>query len=120
MDRPHAFRGASGRVYTFEGPLARRGNTAGPGLALFAAPQAQGWRVIHLIDIMDHDPSVRLIQARAEAYALGGDAMFFLPMRDGAARRAAHADLDAGFQPLRPGLGHGRASSRAARPSLAA
>lgn len=120
MDRPHAFRGASGRVYTFDGPLPREGNTHGAGVALFAAPQAQGWRVIYLLEICGPAAPVHLMRARAAAYALGGESLFFLPITDPAARQAALSDLEAGFQPLCPGQGQRPGPSSAGRARLAA
>ena len=91
------FRGASGTAYSF-----RRVNPDSPwareaGVALFAAPDAFGWRVIRMIDVSGHEHDVRPLWAHADAERYGASAVFVLPADGRGARREILKDLSDGL-----------------------
>lgn len=94
------FRGRSGRATGFErmspeAPWARRA-----GVALFAAPDECGWRVIRVVEVSGRDHDVQPIWALAEAERYGATAVFIHPESDPQARAALADDIETGFSPV--------------------
>lgn len=113
MSWAYSFRGQSGKVYEFQkvepgGDLAHT-----PGVALFAAPDSYGWRIIRIAELTGREGDMRLALALTEARRYGGDAMLVAACLDEATRRAMIADLERGLSPLWSG-GHGTARLAAA------
>jgi hypothetical protein len=94
------FRGRSGRAVSFErmspdAPWARLA-----GVALFAAPDACGWRVIRVVDVSGRAHDVQPIWALAEAERYGASAVFVHPESDATERAALADDIETGFSPV--------------------
>lgn len=101
MDRVN-FRGRSGHLFSFnrmheDSAWARR-----PGIALFAAPDTYGWRVIRLVEMTGRLHDVQPFWAQLDAERYGARAIFVMDENDFETRRAVMADLDAGLSPVFP------------------
>lgn len=100
-----SFRGRSGRVWGFseaglETDWARR-----PGIALFAAPDTYGWRVIRMVEMTGRMNDVQPVWAQLDAARYGARAIFVHDETDFETRRAILADLEAGLSPVLPVAG---------------
>lgn len=102
MKRPVSFRGQSGQVHVFAPALPGGDWIRRPGVALFAAPEGYGWRVIRICEVRGREDDVQPIWAQADAARYGGDAVLFLDIGDPAERGAIARDLEAGLSPLWP------------------
>lgn len=94
------FRGASGKAFSFkrvnpDAPWARES-----GVALFAAPDAFGWRIIRMVEVSGREHDVRPLWAQADAERFGASAVFVLPADGRAARREVLKDLSEGLTPV--------------------
>lgn len=92
-----SFRGRSGKAWEFnrmvlDGPWARC-----PGVAIFAAPDAYGWRLIRVIELTGRPHDLQPIWALAEAERYGANAVFLAHEFDGAARKLMVNDIEEGF-----------------------
>ncbi len=94
------FRGRSGRAVSFEriSPDAPWARSA--GVALFAAPDECGWRVIRVVDVSGRAHDVQPIWALAEAERFGATAVFIHSENDAAERAALADDIETGFSPV--------------------
>lgn len=95
-----SFRGVSGKAWSFEAvskdsPWARRA-----GIAIFAAPEAIGWRPIRIMKLSGRMHNIQPIWALAEAERYGATQVFFSDAADPALRDFIASDLDAGFSPI--------------------
>jgi len=94
------FRGRSGKAWDFkrvplDAPWAR---TA--GVALFAAPDTYGWRIIRTIELSGKPNDIQPIWALADAERYGARAVFLATEFDARARRVMVDDIEAGFSPV--------------------
>tara|TARA_R100001143_G_scaffold15561_3_gene17806 strand:+ start:6821 stop:7174 length:354 start_codon:yes stop_codon:yes gene_type:complete len=94
------FRGRSGKAWDFkrvplDAPWAR---TA--GVALFAAPDTYGWRIIRTIELSGKPNDVQPIWALADAERYGARAVFLATEFDARTRRLIVNDIEAGFSPV--------------------
>lgn len=94
------FRGQSGKAWEFQrvemdAPWARA-----PGVAIFAAPDTYGWRVIRVVELTGRPNDVQPIWALADAERYGANAVFVSLEFDGAARKAMVNDIEEGFSPV--------------------
>ncbi|MEO1101153.1 MAG: hypothetical protein AAFW65_04840 [Pseudomonadota bacterium] len=94
------FRGASGTAYSFkrvnpDSPWARES-----GVALFAAPDAFGWRIIRMVEVSGREHDVRPLWAHADAERYGATAVFVLPADGRTLRRGILTDLSEGLTPV--------------------
>ena len=94
------FCGKSGLAYTFQRVGLDTEWAARKGIALFAAPDAFGWRVMSIQPLDGRRDNIRPIWALREAQRYGARAVFFLEELDHAARDAMVRDLSAGFDPV--------------------
>tara|TARA_R110000868_G_scaffold86501_1_gene242615 strand:+ start:372 stop:728 length:357 start_codon:yes stop_codon:yes gene_type:complete len=94
------FRGVSGRAYSFNrvSPNSPWARTA--GVAIFAARDAFGWRVVRMSEVTGRDHDVRPFCALADAERYGARAVFIRPGASASDRAAAIADLEAGLNPV--------------------
>ncbi|MAN47510.1 MAG: hypothetical protein CMF04_15095 [Hyphomonas sp.] len=104
------FRGQSGKAWQFqrvatEAPWAR---TA--GVAIFAAPDTYGWRIIRVVELSGRPNDVQPIWALADAERYGANAVFVALEFDATARKAMAADIEEGFSPV-CFSGHNRADA---------
>lgn len=102
MQRPVSFRGQSGRTYVFTQVDAAGDWPNRQGVALFAAPEHYGWRVIRMSAVRGREHDVQPIWAQADAVRYGGDAVLFLETGCAARRKLILEDLEAGLNPLWP------------------
>ena len=101
MDRVN-FRGRSGRLVSFR-CVAQDGDWAGtPGVALFAAPDTYGWRIIRMVEMTGRTHDVQPFWAQLDAARYGARAIFIHDETDFEVRRALIADLEAGLSPVFP------------------
>jgi len=103
MSQRITFHGASGQQYTFNrvetgSPWARNA-----GVAVFAAPDTFGWRIIGISQLTGRDHDVRPLWALREAERYGASAVFYHAETDVDLRGDVIADLQSGFSPI---LGH--------------
>lgn len=97
-----SFRGQSGRTHVFtqmhvDSDWARRA-----GVALFAAPDTYGWRIIRMVEMTGRLHDVQPVWAQLDAARYGAKAIFVHDEKDFEARRAVLADLEAGLSPVLP------------------
>jgi len=94
------FCGASGAQHIFT--KAKSGNAwvQNTGVAVFAAPDAYGWRVIRVVELSGRPHDVRPIWALHDAERYGASAVFIAENSDFAARRGVIEDLEAGLSPV--------------------
>ncbi|MEO0982987.1 MAG: hypothetical protein AAFX03_10080 [Pseudomonadota bacterium] len=100
MSQQVSFRGARGRAIAFnrvdkDGAWARE-----PGVAVFAASDSYGWRVIRVVEVTGRVHDVRPFCALADAERFGAEAVFFAGETAAAARKAIVGDLEAGLNPV--------------------
>ena len=94
------FCGQSGHPYAFElvnteSPWARE-----TGLAIFAARDDFGWRVIRVFELDGRPDNMRAICAHREAQRYGASRVFLSRVTLPEDRRAAVQDLEAGLSPV--------------------
>jgi len=108
MENIITFCGASGAQHIFK--KAKSGNAwvQNTGVAVFAAPDAYGWRVIRVVDLSGRPHDVRPIWALHDAERYGASAVFIAENSDFAARRGVIEDLEAGLSPVVTGMNTGK------------
>lgn len=94
------FRGRSGKAWEFrhvakDAPWARA-----PGVAIFAAPDTYGWRIIRVVELTGRPNDVQPIWALADAERYGANAVFVALEFDAAARKGMASDIEEGFSPV--------------------
>ncbi|WP_143435516.1 hypothetical protein [Henriciella aquimarina] len=97
-----SFCGQSGRATVFtqmglESNWARRA-----GVALFAAPDTYGWRIIRMVEMTGRMHDVQPIWAQLDAARYGASAIFVHEEKNFEVRRSLMADLEAGLSPVLP------------------
>ena len=100
MAKVITFYGASGIGYGFEQIDEKTAWAARTGVAVFAAPDAYGWRVIQVVDLKGRDHDVRLIWAYHDADRFGANSVFFAGSLDQAERKRMIRDLENGVSPV--------------------
>jgi hypothetical protein len=100
MKSPVSFRGKSGQAWTFtrvatDAPWARSA-----GVALFAAPDAYGWRLIRVVELTGKTNNLQPFWAFTEAERFGANTVFLAPEMDADARLAMIADIEEGLSPV--------------------
>ena len=100
MKKMIAFCGASGAGYEFQQVDAKRPWASQAGVAIFAAPDAYGWRVIRIVELIGRDHDVRPIWALHDAERYGASCVFVSGCFDKLARQAMINDLEAGLSPV--------------------
>ncbi|WP_291045513.1 hypothetical protein [Hyphomonas sp.] len=95
-----SFRGQSGKAWSFQRAAADAPWARTSGVAIFAIPEACGWRIFRVIELSGKPHDVQPIWALAEAERYGASAVFVALEFDAATRRQIVADLEAGFQPV--------------------
>ena len=96
----NSFRGASGKAHSFErvdidGAWARV-----PGIAIFAAPDSYGWRVIRVVELTGRPHDVRPLWALSDAERYGANAVFVALELDAGTRKTIVADIEMGLNPV--------------------
>ncbi len=94
------FRGLSGRAASFTRVFPSDPWARAPGVAVFAAPDTYGWRVIKVVEVTGRPHDVRPIWALADAERFGAETVFLTLEMDSDARKALVADLEAGLSPV--------------------
>ena len=95
-----SFHGASGQKYTFNRVASGAPWARNAGVALFAAPDTFGWRIIGISQLTGRDHDVRPLWALREAERYGASAVFYYAEQDVDARCDVIADLQSGFHPV--------------------
>ncbi|MEL7453874.1 MAG: hypothetical protein AAGJ50_10955, partial [Pseudomonadota bacterium] len=70
------------------------------GVAVFAAPDAYGWRVIRVVELTGRDHDIRPLWALHEAERYGASAVFVASEPDRYLRQGMISDLEAGLSPV--------------------
>lgn len=102
------FYGATGIGYGFQQADTKADWFKQPGLAVFAAPDAYGWRVIRVVELSGRDHDVRPLWALHDAERYGADIVFVSNYTDAAERRIILGDIEAGLSPVLTGTGRNR------------
>ena len=100
MNQAVSFRGASGTAHSFtrvakDSPWARV-----PGVAIFAAPDTFGWRVIRVVELTGREHDVRPVWALADAERYGATAVFVSMQMNARERRRMQSDIEMGLSPV--------------------
>ncbi|MEM7767381.1 MAG: hypothetical protein AAF253_07825 [Pseudomonadota bacterium] len=103
MQRPFAIRGASGKLYGFSAVHGESDWLETPGVALFAAPEGYGWRIIRVAQVTGREDDIQPLWAHRDAERYGADTVMVLPESDPADRLAIMADLETGMRPVLSG-----------------
>ena len=94
------FRGWSGQAYEFKRVDPNSAWAAGPGIAIFAARGAYGWRVVRISCLQGRLHDVQPIWVFAEAQRCGARAVFVLNEACRDRRQGIFADLESGLNPV--------------------
>lgn len=100
MKQITSFRGASGTAYAFESADPDSSWAKHGGVALFAAPDAFGWRIVRMVNITGRMHDVRPIWAYADAERYGATTIFVHTASRPETREAILADLSEGLTPV--------------------
>ncbi|MGB3625416.1 MAG: hypothetical protein WA989_06305 [Henriciella sp.] len=96
------FRGRSGRLVSFARMGVETDWARHAGVALFAAPDTYGWRIIRMVEMTGRLHDVQPFWAQLDAERYGARAIFVHDEPDFEVRRAILADLEAGLSPVFP------------------
>ncbi len=94
------FRGRSGEAVGFERVSRDAAWATGSGVAIFAAREVCGWRIIRVVELSGRAHDVQPIWALAEAERYGADAVFVKRVGASDARRSLADDIETGFRPV--------------------
>ena len=100
MSKVITFYGASGNGYGFDEVRPQDAWATQAGVAVFAAPDAYGWRVIQIVELTGRDHDVRPIWAYYDAERYGASAVFLTRTLDKEQRKIMIRDLEAGLSPV--------------------
>ncbi len=100
MQSSVSFRGATGRAWSFKRVDAASAWARVPGVAIFAAPDAYGWRVIKLVELTGREHDVRPLWALADAERYGAETVFLSLEMKRENRQVMMSDLEAGLNPV--------------------
>lgn len=100
MSNAVSFRGQSGKAWSFQRAAADAPWARAPGVAIFAVPEACGWRIFRVMELSGKPHDIQPIWAFAEAERYGASAVFISLEFEGDLRKQMVADLEAGFQPI--------------------
>ncbi len=95
-----SFRGQSGKAWSFQRTAADAPWARAPGVAIFAIPEACGWRIFRVLELTGKPHDIQPIWALSEAERYGASAVFVAMEFDPSVRKRMVADLEAGFQPV--------------------
>ncbi|MEM5516857.1 hypothetical protein WNY37_07835 [Henriciella sp. AS95] len=96
------FCGRSGRPVAFSRMASDSAWARRPGLALFAARDTYGWRIIRMVEMTGRMHDVQPFWAELDAQRYGASAIFVHDETDFEVRRALMSDLEAGLSPVFP------------------
>ena len=100
MEQSVNFRGASGTAHSFN-PVAKDSPWARvPGVAIFAAPDTYGWRIIKVVELTGREHDIRPVWALADAERYGASAVFVSMQMDSRLRRRMMSDIETGLSPV--------------------
>lgn len=100
MNQAVSFCGASGTAHSFT-PVCKDSAWARvPGVAIFAAPDTYGWRVIRVVELSGREHDVRPVWAFADAERYGASNVFISMEMDLPTRRRMLSDIEAGLSPV--------------------
>ncbi len=100
MESSVSFRGATGRAWSFKRVEAASAWARIPGIAIFAARDSFGWRIIKLVELTGREHDVRPLWALANAERYGAETVFVSMELKAGHRAAMMADLEAGLSPV--------------------
>jgi len=100
MSNAVSFRGQSGKAWSFQRAAADAPWARAPGIAIFAIPEACGWRIFRVMELTGRSHDIQPIWALAEAERYGASAVFVSLEFDPSVRKHIVADLEAGFRPV--------------------
>ena len=92
-----SFRGRSGKAWEFQRVAADAPWARSPGVVIFAAPDAYGWRLIRVVELSGKPHDLQPIWALAEAERSGANAVFLALEFDAATRSLMANDIEEGF-----------------------
>lgn len=94
------FYGQTGIGYGFEQADIQTGWFDRAGVAVLAAPDAYGWRVIRVVELSGREHDVRPLWALQDAEKYGASAVFISAVADHEGRRGVISDLESGLSPV--------------------
>ncbi len=100
MGNAVSFRGQSGKAWSFQRAASDAPWARAPGVAIFAVPEACGWRIFRVLELTGKPHDIQPIWAQSEAERYGATAVFVSLEFDAPVRRQMVCDLEAGFQPV--------------------
>ena len=100
MTKMIVFRGATGAGHEFQQAELESPWAGQAGVAVFAAPDAYGWRVIRIVELTGREHDIRPIWAFHDAERYGANCVFIGACASKADRQAMIADLETGLSPV--------------------
>lgn len=100
MNTQANFRGQSGQVWSFSQIDKNAGWASSAGVAVFAAPEAFGWRIIRIVELTGRDHATQPIWALLDAERYGATAVFIAPEIDREKRLVMIDDIENGLSPV--------------------
>ena len=94
------FCGATGKAWSFTEVDADDAWARVPGIAIFAAPDSYGWRVIKVVELTGREHDVRPLWALADAERYGAETVFVSLELTADVRQWMMADLEDGLSPV--------------------
>jgi len=102
MSNAVSFRGQSGKAWSFQRAAADAPWARAPGVAIFAVPEACGWRIFRVMELSGKPHDIQPIWAFAEAERYGASTVFVSLEFEGDMRKQMRGDLEAVFRPIHP------------------
>jgi len=100
MKNAVSFCGTTGKAWSFEHANKNGQWAAMPGVAIFAAEDTYGWRVIKVVELTGRRHDVRPIWALADAERYGATDVFVSIQMDRHMRLAIAEDIEMGLSPV--------------------
>ena len=100
MTKSITFYGQTGIGYGFQQADIEAGWFKRAGVAVFAAPDAYGWRVIRVVELSGRAHDVRPFWALQDAEKFGASAVFVTNVSEHDDRRGIITDLELGLSPV--------------------
>jgi len=94
------FRGRSGKAWEFQRVATDAPWARAAGVAIFAAPDTYGWRIIRTIELSGRPNDVQPIWALADAERYGANAVFLALEFEASTRKLMVNDIEEGFSPV--------------------
>ena len=94
------FRGRSGKAWEFQRVATEAPWARSAGVAIFAAPDTYGWRIIRGVELSGRPNDIQPIWALSDTERYGANAVFLALEFDASTRKLMVNDIEEGFSPV--------------------